>query len=87
MYTVTDVEDLHNWMVKHLTEHPLFRRMTDKELVCCAKFQLVLTKSFFKEGDPCVNLIMNSSEESKKVDRESRNKYPAIFQRIASTTS
>lgn len=32
-YTVTDVEDLHIWMTKHFTEHPLFERVSDKELV------------------------------------------------------
>ena len=33
LYTVTDVKDLHEWMVKHLDEHPLFVRMTESELV------------------------------------------------------
>ena len=31
VYTVTDVEDLFDWQVKHLTEHKLFRRLTDQE--------------------------------------------------------
>ena len=26
LYTVTDVEDLFEWEVRHLTAHPLFRR-------------------------------------------------------------
>lgn len=34
VYTVTDVEDLHEWMVQHFTEHPLFQRMNDDQLVC-----------------------------------------------------
>jgi tRNA (guanine-N7-)-methyltransferase len=29
LYTVTDVEDLHKWMVKHLDEHALFERITE----------------------------------------------------------
>jgi tRNA (guanine-N7-)-methyltransferase len=33
LYTVTDVKDLHDWMVKHLEEHPLFERIPDSELV------------------------------------------------------
>ena len=33
VYTVTDVRDLHDWMVKHLAEHPLFRRIPDDQLV------------------------------------------------------
>lgn len=33
VYTVTDVKDLHEWMVKHFTEHPLFQRILEDELV------------------------------------------------------
>ena len=33
VYTVTDVKDLHDWMVHHFTEHPLFVRVTEVELV------------------------------------------------------
>jgi tRNA (guanine-N7-)-methyltransferase len=32
-YTVTDVRDLHEWMVKHFDDHPLFERITGEELV------------------------------------------------------
>lgn len=33
VYTVTDVKDLHEWMVKHFVEHPLFEPLTDEETV------------------------------------------------------
>lgn len=33
VYTMTDVEEVHIWMVKHFTEHPLFARVPDEELV------------------------------------------------------
>jgi tRNA (guanine-N7-)-methyltransferase len=33
LYTITDVKDLHLWMVKHLDEHPLFERISDEECV------------------------------------------------------
>lgn len=33
VYTVTDVEDLHLWMVKHFEEFPLFKRLTEEEYV------------------------------------------------------
>jgi tRNA (guanine-N7-)-methyltransferase len=33
VYTVTDVEDLHLWMVKHFEEFPLFRRLREEEYV------------------------------------------------------
>jgi len=31
LYTVTDVEDLFEWEVEHLTAHPLFRRLDSSE--------------------------------------------------------
>lgn len=33
IYTNTDVEDLHLWMVEHLSAHPLFERVPAEELV------------------------------------------------------
>lgn len=33
VYTITDVEDLHNWFVKHFQEHPLYERVSDDVLV------------------------------------------------------
>jgi tRNA (guanine-N7-)-methyltransferase len=31
IYTVTDVEDLHNWQVQKLMEHPMFELVSDEE--------------------------------------------------------
>lgn len=33
VYTVTDVRDLNEWMVKHFQEHPLFEQETEDDLV------------------------------------------------------
>ncbi|KAL3269181.1 hypothetical protein HHI36_008265 [Cryptolaemus montrouzieri] len=38
VYTITDVKDLHDWMVKHFTEHPLFERLTSEDLVIPSQF-------------------------------------------------
>ena len=69
MYTATDVPDLHEWTVKHLDLHPLFERVADDDL----------------KDDPCVKFIMESTEESAKVARESRDadKQYAVYRRIA----
>jgi len=64
-YTVTDVEDLHQWMVSHFTEHPLFERVDEKQL----------------EGDPVIPLVLMSSEESRKVDKANGKKLLAVFRR------
>lgn len=34
VYTITDVKDLHEWIVQHFTGHPLFERLNDVEMVC-----------------------------------------------------
>jgi len=65
-YTVTDVEELHIWMAKHFTEHPLFQRIQQSEL----------------DSDPVVPLVLGATEESRKVDRIKGKKYLAVFRRI-----
>ena len=44
VYTVTDVKDLHEWMVKHFNEHPLFEAISDEEMVSHADFYLFIVQ-------------------------------------------
>lgn len=67
VYTVTDVEDLHLWMVKHLDDHPLFKRIDQDDL----------------KDDPCVQCVMEDTEEGKKVARNKGDKYLACYVRLA----
>jgi len=30
---MTDVEDLHKWIVAHMEEHPLYERLSEEEAV------------------------------------------------------
>lgn len=66
IYTITDVEELHHWMVKHLSAHPLFERLTDEEM----------------KEDPIVEMLYNSTEEGQKVTRNEGSKWPAVFRRL-----
>eukprot|EP00979_Chaetoceros_neogracilis_P013337 scaffold3789_cov247-Chaetoceros_neogracile.AAC.9 len=66
LYCITDVEDLHNWHVKHCRAHPLFRELTKVEM----------------DEDPCVKAMYNETEEGKKVERAGTNKYYAVYERI-----
>ncbi|KAJ3044465.1 tRNA (guanine-N(7)-)-methyltransferase (tRNA(m7G46)-methyltransferase) [Rhizophlyctis rosea] len=66
LYTVTDVRDLHLWMVKHLDEHPLFERIPDADLT----------------DDPCVPCVMQETEEGKKVERNKGDKFLAVYRRL-----
>lgn len=38
LYTITDVENLHNWHVEKSSAHPCFERIPDEELVRGAAF-------------------------------------------------
>lgn len=65
LYTITDVEDLHNWHVDKCTNHPCFERIPDEEL----------------ESDPCIKAMTEETEEGKKVARGGGKKYFAVFRR------
>lgn len=69
VYTVTDVEDLHLWMVKYLDEFPLFERIEDETL-----------RETGNGG--VVDAVLNGTEEGKKVERNGGKKYFAAFVRI-----
>lgn len=65
IYTITDVKDLHEWIVKHMEEHPLYVRIGDDEL----------------ESDPIVEKLYETSEEGIKVTRNKGDKFVAVFRR------
>jgi len=66
LYTVTDVKDMHEWMVDHLTKHPLFEEVTQEEL----KLDIVAQH------------IMDCTEEGQKVTRNKGDKFMKVFRRI-----
>ncbi|EXJ96495.1 tRNA (guanine-N(7)-)-methyltransferase [Capronia coronata CBS 617.96] len=71
VYTITDVEELHQWMVKHFDgeeagdARELWERVTQEEL----------------DEDPCVKIMSEETEESKKVTRNGGQKFIAVFRR------
>eukprot|EP01034_Spumella_vulgaris_P027522 gene27522-34250_t len=68
LYTVTDVEELHNWHVEKIDAHPYFRRLNDEEILA---------------SDPAVRCILEDTEEGKKVARLGGRKHFAVYERIA----
>src|SRR4051812_35288684 len=66
VYTITDVEDLHNWMVEHFEKHPSFERVGEEE----------------QEADECVKVMRIETEEGKKVERNKGLKFVACFRRF-----
>jgi len=65
VYTITDVPDLHQWMVDHFEAHPSFERVNEEE----------------QEADPCVAIMRSETEEGKKVERHQGQKFVALFRR------
>jgi tRNA (guanine-N7-)-methyltransferase len=74
VYTITDVKDLHEWMVGHFERHESFER--------CEK---VFEDGEGEEGlgmDECVGIMRTETEEGKKVTRNGGMKYVACFRRV-----
>lgn len=65
VYTITDVEALHEWMVEHFEAHPAFERVPEEE----------------QETDPCVAVMRMETEEGKKVARNKGLKFVALYRR------
>lgn len=66
IYTITDVEELGDWMRSCLESHPLFEDVPESEL----------------EADPVVPLLSSATEEGQKVARNGGQTFQAIFRRI-----
>lgn len=66
LYCITDVEELHEWHIKACDAHPLFRRLSAQET----------------EEDPCVQAMISTTEEGKKVERTGGKKHYAVYQRL-----
>lgn len=45
LYTITDVKDLHEWMVDHLERHSMFQRIVGEELVSFDHMSAVVSRS------------------------------------------
>ncbi|CAL1608508.1 unnamed protein product [Knipowitschia caucasica] len=66
VYTNTDVEEVHVWMVQHFSQHPLFTRVADHDMA----------------DDVIVGRLGTCTEEGKKVQRNGGKNYIAVFRRV-----
>ncbi|TFY59431.1 hypothetical protein EVJ58_g5789 [Rhodofomes roseus] len=69
VYTITDVQDLHEWMKTHLEDFPLFQYVSEEDLRGEGK-------------GPILDAVYASTEEGKKVERNKGDKWLACFRRI-----
>lgn len=65
IYTITDVKELGDWMNKHLSEHPLFERVSDEEL----------------KKDPLIPYVRNASEDGQRTDQQKKSKHMHVFRK------
>lgn len=65
VYIVTDVEDLHNWQVSKLEEHPMFERVSEAE----------------DAEDSCVTAMREGTDEAQKVIRREGQIWHAVFRK------
>ncbi|MED6127834.1 hypothetical protein PIB30_091925 [Stylosanthes scabra] len=66
IYTITDVEELGDWIKSYLENHPMFEALTEKEL----------------EADPIVKLLSSATKEGQKVARNGGLTFQAVFRHI-----
>jgi tRNA (guanine-N7-)-methyltransferase len=66
LYTITDVEDLADWMRDKLENHSLFVALTEEEMA----------------ADPVVGMIQTQTEEGQKVRRNGGQMFKAVFRRV-----
>lgn len=69
IYTITDVKDLHEWMVTYLNASPLLASVAEDTLRSEGK-------------GPILDAVITSTEEGKKVQRNGGEKWLACFKRI-----
>lgn len=71
VYTITDVEELHGWMVRHFEGvesgkgRELWERVGEEE----------------NEADQCVTVMSEETEEGKKVTRNGGRKFVGVWRR------
>ncbi|KAL8458704.1 hypothetical protein ACS0TY_036272 [Phlomoides rotata] len=69
IYTITDVEELGDWMKSCLEGHPLFEPISEDKL----------------EADPVVGLLSTATEEGIKVARNEGQTFRAVYRRVPSS--
>lgn len=69
LYTVSDVQELEEWMVESLDSCPLFRRLSDAELGTA-------------EHNTVLQIVINTSEDAQRTERKGLKKHFAVHVRL-----
>jgi hypothetical protein len=79
LYCITDVEDLHQWHVKHCDAHPAFRKLGSSDE---PDSHGGLIEPGGPMEDPAVACMIDETEEGKKVARAGNAKYWVVYERL-----
>ncbi|KAL4862715.1 putative methyltransferase-domain-containing protein [Aspergillus spectabilis] len=85
LYTITDVEEYHWWILRHFgyrapgDEVPEVEAEGEQDTGVRELFERVTEEEI--EEDECVRVMKDATEEGKKVTRNKGNKYVAVFRR------
>jgi tRNA (guanine-N7-)-methyltransferase len=71
LYTVSDVEELEDWMTKCLDECPMFRRLSGEEL-----------ETIEPNHGAVISVVINSSEDAQRTERKKLKKNFAVHIRV-----
>lgn len=89
MQLCVDVPELHEWHVEKCNAHPCFELVASgsRNVVENDKKQKISVDECTSpehgvEQDPCIEAILEDTEESKKVRRNDGPKFYAVYRRI-----
>ena len=87
LYTITDVEEYHYWILRHFHYQPgeNVDGAAEQEPASAPGIKDLweIVPEHELEADPSVQVMKFETEESKKVTRNNGNKYVAVFRRKA----
>jgi tRNA (guanine-N7-)-methyltransferase len=85
LYTITDVEEYHHWVLRHFQRQPEDAQKTEGETVHAPGIKDIWERVSDEDlaADPCVRVMQFETEESKKVTRNNGKKFVAVFRRLA----
>ena len=88
MYTITDVEEYHYWILDHFRDVPTSMDLDSAEPAEVDVGHEAGIKDLWErvpdeelQHDPCVGCMKDSTEEGKKVSRNKGSKFVAVFRR------
>eukprot|EP00871_Galdieria_phlegrea_P004750 jgi/Galph1/5276/GphlegSOOS_G3978.1 len=80
IYVVTDVEELFEWMMHKLRQHPSFERVSSTETYSMPTFYGPFVTLYCKQSDPLIPFLLYQTDEAQRMNRRGQDtKHLAVF--------